>query len=82
MSSIVASEPAACRPILVDFVITGSHFSWSLLRHLPLSFLRKQQKSATHFQIEKSRPKTITNYSSSINQRQTTTMGCAQTDWC
>src|SRR5208283_3914634 len=42
---------------------------------LLLSFLRKQQKSATYFQIKKSRPKTITNYSSSINQRQTTTMG-------
>src|SRR5208337_2746241 len=53
VSSIVASETAACRPILVDFVITGSHFSWALLRHLPLSSLRKQPKSATHFQIEK-----------------------------
>ena len=49
MSSIVVSEPAACRPILVDFVITGSHFSWALPRHLPFSFLRKQQKSATSF---------------------------------
>ena len=66
MSSIVVSEPAACRPILVDFVNTGSHLSSALPRHLTLSFLRKQQKSATHFQIEKSRPQSTTNYSSSI----------------
>jgi hypothetical protein len=52
VSSIVASEPAACRPILVDFVIAGRHFSWALLRHLPLSFLQTQQKSATHFHAE------------------------------
>ena len=33
VSFIVVSEPAAWRPILVDFVITGSHFSWALPRH-------------------------------------------------
>ena len=66
MSSTVVSEPAACRPILVDFADTGSHFSSALPPHLPLGFLQKQQESATHFQIENSRPQSMTNYSSSI----------------
>ena len=42
VSSTVVSEPAAWRPILVDFADTGSHFSSALPPQLPLSFLRKK----------------------------------------
>ena len=66
MSSIVASEPAACRPILVDFVDTGSNLSSAFPPDLTFGFLPNRRKPATHFQIENSRPESTTNYSSSI----------------
>ena len=55
VSSTVVSEPAAWRPILVDFADAGSHFSSALPPPLPPGFLRKQREAATHFQIEKYR---------------------------
>ena len=64
--STVVSEPVAWRLILVDFADTGSHFSSTLPPPLPPGFLRKQREAATHFQIEHSRPRSMTNYSSSI----------------
>ena len=75
MSSIVASEPAACRPILVDFADTGSNLSSPFPPGLTFGFLPYRRKPKPHFQIENSRLQATTNYSSSIIQRQTTTMG-------
>ena len=54
MSSIVASEPAACRPILVDFVDTGSNLSSPFPLGLTFGFLPYRRKPATHFRIENS----------------------------
>jgi hypothetical protein len=66
VSSTVVSEPAAWRPILVDFADTGSHFSSALPPQLPLGFLQEKAGVAAHFQIENSHPQSMTNYSSSI----------------
>jgi hypothetical protein len=75
VSSIVASEPAACRPILVDFVDTGSNLSSPFPLGLTFGFLPYRRKPATHFRSENSHLESIQNYSSSIIQRQTTNMG-------
>ena len=75
MSSIVVSEPAACRPILVDFVHTGSNLSSAFPLALALGFLPNRHEPPPHFRSENPRPQATTNHSSSIIQRQTTTMG-------
>ena len=66
MSSVVVSEPAACRPILVDFDDAGSNLSSPFPPSLTFGFLPNRREPATHFEIENSRPQSTTNYSSSI----------------
>ena len=66
MLSIVDSEPAACRPILVDFADAGSNLSSAFPPDLSFGYLPNRRRPATHFEIENSRPQSTTNYSSSI----------------
>jgi len=66
VSSVVVSEPAACRPILVDFDDAGSNLSSPFPPSLTFGFLPNRREPATHFEIENSRPQSTTNYSSSI----------------
>jgi hypothetical protein len=56
VSSIVASEPAACRPILVDFADAGSNLSPAFQPDLTFGFLPYRREPKPHFQIENSRP--------------------------
>jgi hypothetical protein len=66
VSSIVVSEPAACRPILVDFADTGSSLSSPFPPDSTFGSLPNRREPATHFEIENCRPQSTTNYSSSI----------------
>jgi hypothetical protein len=66
VSSIVVSEPAACRPILVDFADTESNLSSAFPPGLTFGSLPNRREPTPHFQIENSRPEATTNYSSSI----------------
>ena len=52
MSSIVVSEPAACRPILVDFADAGSNLSSAFPPDLTFGSLPNRREPATHFRSE------------------------------
>jgi len=56
VSSIVVSEPAACRPILVDFAHAGSNLSSAFPLALALGFLPNRREPTPHFRIENERP--------------------------
>jgi len=49
VSSVVVSEPAACRPILVDFDDAGSNLSSPFLPGLTFGFLPNRREPTPHF---------------------------------
>jgi len=70
--SIVVSEPAACRPILVDFADAGSNLSSPFPPGLTFGFLPYRRKPATQFEIETlalKQPRTIVPQSFSVKRQ-------------